>query len=33
MKPVPGVPRYEATQTVEEDWVRVDGQWWFLPKK
>ena len=30
---VPGVNRYEGTQTIEEDWIRADGTWWYVPKK
>jgi hypothetical protein len=30
---VPGLPRYDGTQTVQEDWVKAAGQWWFVPEK
>ena len=33
LQAVPGVKRYDATQTIVEDWVKADGQWWFVPKK
>jgi len=30
---VPGVKSYNGTQKVEESWILVDGQWYFVPKK
>ena len=32
-KPVPGVPEWKSSEKIVERWVRVDGQWWFLPDK
>jgi len=32
-KPVPGLNKWDGSETVEEKWVKTDGQWWFLPKK
>ena len=32
LAPLPGVAKYESSKTVTENWVRVDGQWWFVPK-
>lgn len=29
---VPGVDRYDGETTVTEDWLRVDGQWFYLPE-
>jgi hypothetical protein len=31
-KPVPGMDGFEGSQTVEETWIKTDGQWWFVPK-
>lgn len=31
-KPVPGMDVFEGSQTVEETWIKTDGQWWFVPK-
>jgi len=28
---LPGVPVWKSKQDIEENWVRTDGQWWFLP--
>jgi hypothetical protein len=33
LQAVPGVQRYEITQTAEEDWIRSGGQWWYVPEK
>ena len=33
LQAVPGVPRYDGSKTVEEDWIKSGGQWWFVPKK
>ena len=30
---LPGVRRYDGTQTVEENWVRRDGTWWMIPEQ
>lgn len=32
-RPVPGLNVYDGTDTVEDTWIRSDGQWWYLPKK
>jgi hypothetical protein len=32
-EPVPGVPEWNGSQQLAERWVRVDGQWWFVPEK
>lgn len=32
-RPVPGLSVYDGTDTVEDTWIRSDGQWWYLPKK
>jgi hypothetical protein len=31
-KPVPGLDKYDGSDTTEEKWVKTDGQWWYLPK-
>jgi len=28
---IPGVKSYEGTQKIEESWVLIDGQWYFVP--
>jgi hypothetical protein len=28
---VPGVSRFDSRSAVTEDWIRVDGQWYFFP--
>ena len=30
---LPGVKSYEGTQKIEESWVLIDGQWYFVPPK
>ena len=30
---LPGVPRFDGSQTVEENWIKSDGEWWFVPEK
>lgn len=32
-QPVPGMAKYEGKQKIEENWVRTDGEWWFVPEK
>lgn len=29
---VPGVKKFRGTQTAEESWLMVDGNWYFVPK-
>ena len=29
---LPGVPVWKGTKVMEENWVRTNGQWWFLPE-
>ena len=29
--PLRGVMEWKGKATIEEKWVRIDGQWWFLP--
>jgi len=29
--PLRGVKAWKSKTVVEEKWVRIDGQWWFLP--
>ena len=31
--PVPGVPSWGNVDRAKEQWIRVDGQWWFVPPK
>jgi len=30
---LPGVPRYDGTQEVDEQWVKSEGEWWYVPEK
>jgi hypothetical protein len=30
-QPMKGVPEWDGTQTLTEQWVRIGGDWWFLP--
>ena len=30
---LPGVRRFDGTQTVVENWVKREGSWWLVPKK
>jgi hypothetical protein len=30
---LPGVKSFSGTQTVEESWVLIDGEWYYLPSK
>jgi hypothetical protein len=32
MEPVRGLPEWDSTSSVAEQWVRTDGEWWYLPK-
>ncbi len=32
-RPVPGLTKWDSSETMEEKWIKTDGQWWFLPKK
>lgn len=32
-KPVPGVDNWESSSVVSEQWIKSDGEWWFLPQK
>ena len=29
--PVPGLENWDSRTTLNEKWVRTEGQWWFLP--
>ena len=29
---IPGVKSYKGTQIIEESWVLIDGQWYFVPE-
>ena len=29
---VPGVPVWKNKKSIEERWVRTEGQWWYLPE-
>ena len=31
-KPVPGMNKWDGSESLEEMWVKTDGRWWFLPK-
>lgn len=30
---VPRMEAYDSQRPIEESWVRVDGQWWHLPRR
>ena len=30
--PVPGASVFESASTIEDTWIKTDGQWWYLPK-
>ena len=30
---LPGVRVYEGNKTTTEDWIKTDGQWWYVLKK
>lgn len=30
---LPGVKRFDGTQAIEENWIKADGKWWFVPEK
>jgi len=32
-RPVPGMDKYESSSMIEDQWVKTEGQWWYLPKK
>ena len=31
-KPVPGMTEWESESVVSEQWIKSDGNWWFLPQ-
>ena len=33
VKPVRGMKTWENSAMVDEQWVKTEGQWWYLPKK
>ena len=33
VRPVPGMADWENNSTVPEQWIKSDGDWWFLPQK
>ena len=33
VRPVPGMAEWENNSTVPEQWIKSDGDWWFLPQK
>jgi hypothetical protein len=33
VKPVKGMKVWESSSLVDEQWVKTEGQWWYLPKK
>ena len=33
VQPVAGLPVWESFDTIDEKWVKTEGQWWYLPKK
>lgn len=32
-QPVPGVSVFESSSNVDETWVKIDGEWWYVPPK
>lgn len=32
-KPVPGVDSWGGVDRIKEQWIKVDGQWWYVPPK
>ena len=32
-KPVRGMKEWENSTLVHEQWIKTEGQWWYLPKK
>ncbi|MGI9289781.1 MAG: hypothetical protein ACR2QG_00730 [Gammaproteobacteria bacterium] len=30
---LPGVRRFDGNQSVEENWIKSEGRWWFVPEK
>ena len=32
-KPVPGMAEWKSDSIVSEQWIKSDGEWWFLPQK
>ncbi len=30
---IPGVKSFDSTQEIEESWVKVDGNWYYVPNK
>ncbi len=32
-KPVPGVDSWGGVDRIREQWIKVDGQWWYVPPK
>ena len=32
-KPVRGMKEWENSTLVDEQWIKTEGQWWYLPKK
>ena len=31
IRALPGVPRYDGSQAITENWLLLDGSWWFVP--
>ena len=31
-QPVPGLKQYDGSNFQDENWIRTEGQWWYLPK-
>jgi hypothetical protein len=31
--PVPGLQEWKSKSVLDEQWVKTNGQWWYLPKK
>ena len=33
VKPVRGMKEWENSTLVDEQWIKTEGQWWYMPKK
>jgi hypothetical protein len=29
---LPGIRKFESSKVITENWIRVNGQWWYVPK-
>ena len=33
VEPVPGMSVYTSSSSIEDTWIKTNGEWWYLPKK